>query len=126
MALLRPKRAIKAAARAGMARGAIGVHKRKKTVGVTIVAQLHQMLEVTRRSTFIPLFLTAARPTPRGFRIQRATNGLGIHPRHHEHGVILRVLHDTGNKSVLVKREFFDIHVHSFRATRVASSCNLR
>ena len=84
--------------------------EREQTVGIAVVAQLLELLDVATGLALVPEFLAAARPEPRRALLERETHRFGVHPRHHEHVFGHRVLHDARDEALVVVHELFGIH----------------
>lgn len=110
--LLFEKRAVEAGALPGVAGGAGGADEGEQGIGVAVVAQVHQALDVAARGALVPELAAAAAPEDGLAALEGERDRRGAHPRHHEHGAVVGVLHDAGDEPVGVVREVGDVHGH--------------
>lgn len=90
-----------AAVLAGVARSvAVLADLEQQGVAVTVVVGKLDPLPLARSFAFAPNFGTRAAPEHGPTLGQRKVKRLGVHPRHHEHGVGFNVLHDGGDKAI--------------------------
>src|SRR6185503_13929932 len=70
------------------------INQNHNRIAVAIERETDDLLRVTRRLTFVPEFVSRARPEPRLPGLDRARKTLLVHVGKREHLTGLRVLHD--------------------------------
>jgi len=91
-----------------MAGGAFLLHLHQQGVSIAVVSDVLDVLGVAAGFSFHPELLT--RPTPEvGFSgLHGFFQGRFIHPGHHQHTTIGRILNDRRDQSVTVELKVFD------------------
>ena len=91
---------VEAAARTGVAGHVAPLfHREQQNIGVAVVAESPQGLDVTTRGSLVPQLLARAAPVVHLTRGEGALQRLAVHPGHHQHGAVEPVLGHGRNQT---------------------------
>src|SRR5690606_4512569 len=90
---------------------ALLVDEEEQGVAVAVVVGAAHELDLARRLALPPHLLAAAAPEHRAALLQRQPQGLGVHPRHHQHLAGGGVLDDRRDQTALVDPAAFELLV---------------
>src|ERR1035438_4504507 len=80
-------------------------------VTVAVVADAAHVLAVTRGLALAPVLLSATAPEPGPPGVERAAEGLAVHPGEHEDGTVGGILDDGPDQTVLVESDPIELGV---------------
>ena len=84
------------------------LNRQQQHIGIAVVAQAAQLLEMAAGGSLVPQLLAGAAPVVHLTAVQRALQGLAIHPGHHQHRPIEPVLGHGRDQSSLIPAQALD------------------
>ena len=83
-------------------------NRQQQHIGIAVVAQATQFLDVAAGGSLMPQLLAGTAPVVHVATIQGALQGLAIHPGHHQHRPIEPVLGHGGHQTRLIPTQALD------------------